>query len=410
MSNTAFVIGAGQAGCELALGLRRNGWSGPIALIGAEPHAPYQRPPLSKGYLGDKPERSALDLRQVAAYERSGIELLLGCRVDGIDRADKVLYLSSGETRRYACLALATGGRPKTLTVADSERVELTGNLFYLRTVDDAERLRARFSPGRRLVIIGGGYIGLEIAAAGIAAGLKVTVLEAMPRVLARVTASQMSSFYEAVHREAGVDIRTAVAVRSFDFRDSGEISAVHCVDGMTVPADMVVVGIGLTPNTEIAEAAGLAVDNGIVVDECARTSDAHIVAAGDCANLPSFDGRRIRLESVQNAIDQARIAAATLAGKPQRYRANPWFWSEQYDLRLQMAGLSAGHDQIVLRGSPARRSFAMFYFERGRLLACDAVNRTPEFVAAKRWITQGCVVDAAALADESLPLAAAGR
>ncbi|HET9445298.1 MAG TPA: FAD-dependent oxidoreductase [Steroidobacteraceae bacterium] len=410
MSGAACVIGAGQAGCELALELRRCGWSRPIVLIGEETHAPYQRPPLSKGYLGGQVARSALFLRQAAIYERSAIELRSGCRVDHIDRAGKTLQLSTGEVLRYACLALTTGGRPRKLSLADSAGVDAASNLLYLRTLDDADKLRARFIRGMRLVVVGGGYIGLETAAAGIAAGLRVTVLEAMPRVLARVTAPEVSSFYEDVHRAAGVDLRTNVAVRAFEMSGDGAVCAVHCGDGSQLPADLVVVGIGLIPNAELAGAAGLAVHNGIVVDECTRTTDPHIVAAGDCANQPWHDGNRVRLESVQNAIEQARAAAATLAGSPRPYRRTPWFWSEQYDLRLQMTGLSSGYDQVVLRGSQAHRSFALFYFKRSRLLACDAVNRTQEFMAAKRWIAEGSDLDPSLLADDSIPLASSAR
>lgn len=402
------IVGAGQAGCELALGLRQNGWSAAIALIGEEAHPPYQRPALSKAYLKGHVDRRALFLRQPAAYERANVELLLNSRVECIDRNARTIRLSTGEVRHYAQLALATGGRPRKLSVEGAQRAELAGNLHYLRTIDDVGQIRARFAAGSRLVIVGGGYIGLEAAAAAVAVGLKVTVLEALPRVLARVTAPEMSAFFERVHLEAGVDVRTGVAVRSFEFNDDGTIAAVNCADGSSTPADLFVVGVGLVPNTDVAEAAGLAVDDGIVVDEHARTSDAHIVAAGDCTNHPSLYGRRVRLESVQNAVEQARTAAATLAGRQHSYHAIPWFWSDQYDLKLQMAGLSQGYDQLVLRGLPAQRSFAMFYLKDDRLLACDAVNRPQEFMASKRLIAARSVVDPAALADDSASLRSA--
>lgn len=400
------IVGAGQAGCEVALGLRKNDWTGSIVLIGEEPHPPYQRPALSKAYLKGDVDRHTLYLRQSAIFERAGVELLLNSRVERIDPVARTIDLAAGEVRRYTQLALTTGGRPRKLSVEGAELAERSGKLHYLRTIDDVERIRAQFVAGSRLVIIGGGYIGLEAAAVAIACGLKVTVLEALPRVLARVTAPEMSRFYEQAHRDAGVDLRTGVDVIGFAFDASGDaLTGVTCGDGSTVGADLVVVGVGLVPSTELAQAAGLTVDHGIVVDEYARTSDTHVVAAGDCTNHPNASGRRIRLESVANAIEQARTAAATLTGKRRPYDAVPWFWSDQYDLKLQIAGLSHGYDQAVLRGSMSSRSFMMFYLRNGRVIACDAVNRPREFMAAKRMVDGRCIVDHALLMDESATL-----
>lgn len=342
-----YVVGAGHAGGEIAFALRQQGYAGPLTLIGEEAHLPYQRPPLSKAYLKGECETPSLYLRQQAAYEKANIGLLLSRRVERIERAGKRLVLDDGRELTYSKLALATGGRARRMTINDAARAERTGNFHYLRNIDDVNAIRARFEAGQRLVVIGGGYIGLEVAASAIARGVKVTVLEALPRVLARVTAPQMSAFYERVHRDAGVDVRTNIEVTGLDFNAAGDaVTAVHCTGGVAIAADFVVVGIGLLPNTELAQAAGLEVDNGIVVDQYAATCDPDIVAAGDCTNHPSvFCGRRIRLESVPNAVEQARVAAACLVGKPRVYDSVPWFWSDQYDLKLQMTGLSQGYD-----------------------------------------------------------------
>lgn len=405
--DTYCIVGAGQGGCELALALRQQGCTGSIVLFGDESHFPYQRPPLSKACLKGELQETSLRLRQPAAYERAGVELVLDTRVARIDRQSKTVVLANGAERPYAKLGLTTGGRPRRLAIPDAERAERAGNFCYLRTIDDVRNIRAHFVPGRHLVVVGGGYIGLEVAASAVARNLSVTVLEALPRVLARVMAPEVSSFYERVHREAGVDLRTAVEVRGFEFGPGDEtITAVRCSDGSAIAADLVIAGIGLVPNTELAQQAGLAVDNGIVVDEYARTSDPDIVAAGDCANFPeAISGRRVRLESVPNAIEQARSAAASLLGGQRPHAAVPWFWSDQYDLKLQIAGLSSGYDQVVLRGSTGGRSFAAFYLQQQRLIACDAVNRPQEFMMTKRLLASRSHVDAALLADESVPL-----
>jgi len=404
---TYCIVGAGQSGCELALALRQQGCTGSIVVFGDENHPPYQRPPLSKACLKGELQETSLRLRQPAAYERAAVELVLDTHVARIDRPSKTIVLADGTVRPYAKLGLTTGGRPRRLAIPDGQRAERAGNFHYLRTIDDVRNIRAHFTPGRRLVVVGGGYVGLEVAASAVACNLSVTVLEALPRVLARVTAPEVSSFYERVHREAGVDLRTAVEVRGFEFGPGDEtITAVCCSDGSSIAADLVIVGIGLVPNTELAQEAGLAVDNGIVVDEYARTNDPDIVAAGDCANFPdAITGRRVRLESVPNAVEQARTAAASLLGGQRPHAAVPWFWSDQYDLKLQIAGLSSGYDQVVLRGSTSGRSFAAFYLQEQRLIACDAVNRPQEFMMAKRLLPRRTHIDAALLADESVPL-----
>nr|WP_286948231.1 FAD-dependent oxidoreductase [Pseudomonas sp. UBA6718] len=404
-SSTAIIIGAGHAGGELAIALRNEGWEGRILLLGEEAHLPYHRPPLSKAYLAGSVEKSSLSIRPQMAYDKANVEFIGSVRVSRIDRANQRLELADGSQLAYDKLAIATGGRPRPLSVPNAAVAERCANLHYLRTLDDVEQIRAQLAPGKRLAIVGGGYIGLEVAASAIAQGLQVTVLEALPRVLQRVTAAELSAYYERKHREAGVDIRTGVQVA--DLEVTGDtVTAVLCADGSRLAADLVVVGIGLLANTELAAEAGLQVDNGILVDEHAQTSDPHIYAAGDCTNHPNaLLGRRLRLESVPNALEQSRVAAANMAGKAKTYASVPWFWSDQYELKLKMVGLSEGFERLVLRGDPASDSFSAFYLKGDRVLAADTVNRPQDFIAAKRLVAEGIAVTAEQLADDGRPL-----
>jgi 3-phenylpropionate/trans-cinnamate dioxygenase ferredoxin reductase subunit len=402
------VVGAGHAGAELAVLTRGLGWLGRIALIGDESALPYQRPPLSKAYLAGEALADGLALKSRATYEKAGVDLLLGKRVAQLDRARGRVLFEDGSELAFSHLALTTGGRPRRLPAAGSG-AERADNFHYLRTLADVDRIRARFATGRRLAIVGGGYIGLEVAAVAVQHGLQVFVLEAESRVLARVTAPSVSAFYEHVHRAAGVCVRTGVQVEGFGFDPNrGLVREVHCSDGECLATDLVVAGIGLSPNTELAAAAGLAVDDGILVDAYSRTSDPSIVAAGDCARYHSaLYGRSIRLESVPNAIEQSRCAAATLCGKERRYETVPWFWSDQYDLRLKMVGLAHGYDRMVLRGSFEKKSFSAFYLNGKRVLAVDTVNRPPEFMLSKRLVAECVEVDDDRLADDTAPLKA---
>ncbi len=404
-SSTAIIIGAGHAGGELAIALRNEGWEGRILLLGEEAHLPYHRPPLSKAYLAGSVEKSSLSIRPQMAYDKANVEFIGGVRVSRIDRANQRLELADGSQLAYDRLAIATGGRPRPLSVPNAAVAERCANFHYLRTLDDVEQIRAQLAPGKRLAIVGGGYIGLEVAASAIAQGLQVTVLEALPRVLQRVTAAELSAYYERKHREAGVDIRTGVQVA--DLEVTGDtVTAVLCADGSRLEADLVVVGIGLLANTELAAEAGLQVDNGILVDEHAQTSDPHIYAAGDCTNHPNaLLGRRLRLESVPNALEQSRVAAANMAGKAKTYASAPWFWSDQYELKLKMVGLAEGFERLVLRGDPATDSFSAFYLKGDKVLAADTVNRPQDFIAAKRLVAEGIAVTDAQLADDSRPL-----
>jgi len=400
------VMGAGHAGAELAVQAREGGWSGRIALVGDEPALPYHRPPLSKAYLGGAASLEALALKSRAAYDKAGVDLMLGRRVAEVDRTAARLRFEDGHAMDYAHLAFATGGRPRRLPAA-AAGADAADNFHYLRTLADVDRIRPRFVAGARLAIVGGGYVGLEVAAVAVKHGLKVTVLEAAPRVLARVTAPRVSSFYEQVHREAGVDVRTGVQVDGFDLDAEGRtVTWVHCDDGERIACDLVIAGIGLVPNTELAAAAGIAVDDGILIDAASRSSDPAIVAAGDCTRFHSalYD-RSIRLESVPNALEQARCAAAAVNGKERLHDGVPWFWSDQYELKLKMVGLSQGYDRLLLRGSPEQRSFSAFYLKGDRVLAVDTVNRVPEFMLAKRLVAERIAVDADRLADDGVPL-----
>jgi 3-phenylpropionate/trans-cinnamate dioxygenase ferredoxin reductase subunit len=405
--DSVVIVGAGHATGELAVSLRNGGYPGRIVVIGDEAHVPYQRPPLSKTYLAGASTLESLYLKPRSAYDNARIELILNTRADAVDRPNKRVVLSDGQVIPYTRLVLNTGGRARRLSIPGADRVERTENFRYVRTINDIDQLRLHIEPGLRLVIIGGGYVGLEVAALAIKRGMQVTVLEALPRVLARVTAPEVSKFYERIHRAAGVDLRTGVDVTGFEFSQAKEVvSTVLCADGTHVPADVVIAGIGLIPNTELAQAAGLAVDNGIVVDEFTRTSDPDIYSAGDCTNHPSaLYGRRVRLESVPNAVEQARTTAAALLGKPRPYNAVPWFWSDQYNLKLQMAGLSQGYDRLVLRGSTDNEAFSAFYLRDGTVISADAINRPQEFMLAKRLIADAAIVDPEVLADESQPL-----
>ncbi|MFZ3328374.1 MAG: FAD-dependent oxidoreductase [Methylocella sp.] len=403
-ASTIAIIGGGQAGGEVATLLRQNRFEGRIVLVGEEKYLPYMRPPLSKAFLAREIGKDALIYKASVAYEKARVEMRLGGRVAEIDRRAKTLLIEGCAPLHYDKLVIATGGRARELAVPG---VGLR-NIFYLRTISDVEALQPLMEGPRRLVIVGGGYIGLEAAAVAVRRGLAVTVLEGAPRVLARVTPPDVSKFYERIHREAGVDIRTGVTVNGFTAGgEDGGVGAVKCADGQSFTAGFVLIGIGLVPNIELAALAGLKVDDGVVVDEASRTGDPDIYAIGDCAMHAhhGFLRRKIRLESVPNALEQARVAAASIMGRPIPAAAAPWFWSDQYDLKLQMAGVSDGYEEIAIRGSMEASSFIAFYLKEGRVIAADSVNRLGEFMAAKRIVGARMEIVPARLADESAPL-----
>jgi 3-phenylpropionate/trans-cinnamate dioxygenase ferredoxin reductase subunit len=397
-SLVSVVVGAGHAGSALAVQLRKEGWAGRIVLVGEESHLPYHRPPLSKAVLAGEKTLEAILLRPQSHYAASGVELKLGERVETIDRPAQTLLLSNGETLRYDFLALCTGTRPRRLAGAPA----LEG-VFYLRTADDAMRIRAAAVAGRRAVIIGGGYIGLEVAAVLVSQGLEVTILEAANRLLKRVASPVISEYFANLQSSHGVKVLTSVT--GVELQGDAQVTGVREATGTVHPADIVIVGIGVLPETGLAEAAGLAVENGIVVDEYARTSDPRIFAAGDCTLHPSARyGTRLRLESVQNALDQARVAAANICGKNVLYDALPWFWSDQFDSKLQSAGLLLDHEHHVVRGDARNaqgKGFSVFYLRGDHMIAADCVNRAKEFIACKRLISERIRVNVAALTDE---------
>ncbi len=400
MTESVLIIGAGQAASQLIASLRQDGFAGEIALIGDEPYIPYQRPPLSKAFLAGELARERLFIKPDEFYTEAKITLHLNTRATAIDRARKTVTLASGKELPYATLAITTGSRVRKLPLPGAD---LPG-CFYLRGIADVELLQDKLKPGNRVAIIGAGYIGLEVAAVAAKHKLKVTVLETLPRVMARAACPEISTFYEDVHRRAGVDIRCNTKIDAIEKNGDGlRIKT----SGGPVDVDFVLIGIGIVPNVELAAEAGLKVDSGIVVDHHARTEDPAIYAIGDCANLPCTyaPSGRVRLESVQNAIDQAKHAAAAILGKPKPYNEVPWFWSDQYDLKLQIAGLGSLDDQIVIRGDPASRSFAAFRLRDGVVAAVEAVNAAPEYMMGRRLIAARARVAPERLADKTIPM-----
>jgi len=397
---TFVVIGGGHAAGQAVASLRQEGFEGEIVVIGDEPFLPYQRPPLSKQYLSGEQGLDRVYLRPEKFYEERNITLKLGVRVESLDCDAHIVVTSAGETINYDKALLCTGSRPRLL---NAPGIDLAG-IHYLRGIADVDGIRAEMADAKTMIIVGGGYIGLEVAAVARTAGLEVSVLEMESRILNRVTTPAMSEFYTQLHEGRGVKILTDTAVSGFE--GDGRVSAAVTATGEKLPADIVIVGIGILPNVELAEAAGLDCDNGIVVDERCATSNLDVYAAGDCTNHPNpLLNRRLRLESVPNAMEQARVAAANLLGGDKSYAAIPWFWSDQYELKLQMVGFSTDADQEVLRGDPSSNQFARFYLENGVLVAADAVNSPKEFMACRQLVARQEKVDVDKLADSEVPI-----
>ena len=391
------IIGAGHAAGQAAASLRQAKFEGSITIIGDEAHVPYQRPPPSKQYLAGTQVADKVYLRAEKFYADKDIQLMLDTRATQIDPGTKTINLDNGETIAYEKLLISTGSRPRKLSIEGSD---LSG-IHYLRTMDDVDGIRADVKPGANLVIVGGGYIGLEVAAVGIELGMNVHVLEMEERILQRVTTPEMSAYYHKLHSDRGVHIHTQTGVTGFS--GNGKVENVLCGDE-SFAADIVIVGIGIIPNIEIAEEAGIHCDNGIVVDDHCCTSDPDIYAAGDCTNHPNpLMNKRLRLESVPNAMDQARVSTANMLGDDKVYAAIPWFWSDQYELKLQMVGFSADGDSQVLRGDMENHQFAIFYLKDGKVVAADAVNSPKEFMLCKQLV--GKPADPAQLADPETDL-----
>jgi 3-phenylpropionate/trans-cinnamate dioxygenase ferredoxin reductase subunit len=395
MSEKIVIVGAGHCAGQLAARLRAEGFEGEVVVVGDEPHVPYQRPPLSKQFIAGEVELDRVYLRPADFYKTSDVELRLGTRVTAIDRGKRTVSLDDGESIGYDKLVLATGARARELPVPGADLQGIT----YLRNLGHAHEIRERIRPGARLAVVGGGYIGLELAAVAARAGVSVTILEMEPRLLSRVVAEPVSEHYLGLHGAAGVDIRTGVRVVGFEGSD--RVERVLLEGGEALDVDFVVIGVGVVPNDELAAAAGLAVDNGIVVDEHGRTEDPNIFAAGDCTSHPSaLYSRRVRLESVHNAMAQAKVVAANLCGNTTAYDEVPWFWSDQYDVKLQIAGLSQGHDETVLRGDPQEGAFTVFYLKDGVVIAADTVNGMRDHMACRVLVTKRARIPAGVLSD----------
>jgi 3-phenylpropionate/trans-cinnamate dioxygenase ferredoxin reductase component len=383
VSDRYVIIGAGQAACQTAVSLRAAGFSGRITLIGDEIKPPYQRPPLSKKYLSGEIGEDRLYLRPPTFFAQNKIELMLGIRATMIDRAQKTVSLSSGETLSYQKLLLATGSAPRRLEV----RGATLGGVHYMRSMTDVKAFRKELRPGARLIVIGGGYVGLEAAAACVKLGLRVQIIEAASRLLARVAGPEVSGFLLDAHRACGIDVRLGETVSEL-IGKQGKVTAIGLAGGRELAADTVLIGVGAVPNTELAALAGLTVSDGIVVDECAQTADDAIFAAGDCTVHPNrIYGRVLRLESVHNAIEQAKTAASTMIGKSRPYVQVPWFWSDQYQFKLQMSGLVQGADTRRISGEPGKSPFAVHHYRDGRLVAVEAIDAPAKFMTGKAKI-----------------------
>jgi len=397
------IVGAGHGGAQAAIALRQNGFEGRVLVIGREPEIPYERPPLSKEYLAREKTFERICIRPAQFWTDKNVEMKLGAEVVSLDAAAHTVKLNDGSEIEYGKLIWATGGDPRRLSCMGSD---LAG-VHAVRTKEDADRLMHELDAGaKRAVVIGGGYIGLEAAAVLTKFDVEVTLLEALPRVLARVAGEQLSEFYQAEHRAHGVDLRTGAAMDCIE-GDGTKVTGVRMADGSVLPADIVIVGIGIIPCIGPLITAGAAGGNGVDVDEFCRTTLPDVYAIGDCAaHANDFaDGAVIRLESVQNANDMAMAAAKDICGAPVPYKATPWFWSNQYDLKLQTVGLSTGHDNAVLRGDPVTRSFSVVYLKGGKVVALDCVNMVKDYVQGKKLVEARAQIAPEMLADASVPL-----
>jgi len=393
------VIGAGQAGSSLVAELRKQGFEGDLTLIGAEPVPPYQRPPLSKGYLLGEMALERLFLRPESFYEDQGVSLRLGAEVSSIDPSAKTVTVA-GEVMSYDQLALTTGSVPRRLPASIGGDLQ---GVFVVRTLQDVDAMAASFTDGARVLIVGGGYIGLEAAAVASKLGVHVTLVEMADRILQRVAAPETSDYFRALHASHGVDIREGVGLDRL--LGEGQVTAAALTDGTQLDVDFVIVGVGIVPDTQLAEGAGLEIDNGIAVDALGKTSDPAIWAAGDCSSFP-YRGGRLRLESVPNAIDQAECVARNMLGGSEEYVPKPWFWSDQYDVKLQIAGLNTGYDRIITRPGDGQ-SVSFWYYQGDTLLAVDAMNDPRGYMIGKRLIEAGKSPDPGVVADPGADLKA---
>jgi len=402
MKDTVVIAGAGHGAGQVVATLKQQKYAGRIVLVGEEPHLPYQRPPLSKKFLAGELSAERLNFKPASFYEDPQIDVSLGTRIDSIDRTARRLQITDSEDLAYDKLVLATGSRVRKISVSIPGD-DLPG-IHYLRSIADVDAIRGDIANSKRLVIVGAGYIGLEVAAVCRQLGLDVTVIEKEDRVMSRVVSPHVSDFYQLEHTNQGVKLLLSTGLAAFEGKR--RVKAVVTDNEQTIAADFVVIGIGIQPNTELAEAAGLEVDDGVVVDDRCQTADPGIYAIGDCTSHPnSIFGQRLRLESVHNALEQAKTAASNICGVETHYSQVPWFWSDQYDLKLQIAGLSQGYDQLVLRGDPSGGSFACLYLKDGVLIAVDAINAPRDFMQSKALIASRAVLEPELLADVGVAL-----
>lgn len=394
------IVGAGHAAGQVAASLRQKKFAGKITLLGDESWFPYQRPPLSKRFLAGELPAERLFVKPPSFYAQANIDVELNTLVTSIDRDEHAVSTAAGNKYSYDDLIIATGSRPRKISLS----AKPLAGVHYLRGIDDVENIKASFSAGCRVVIIGAGYIGLEVAAVATQLGHSVTVVEMADRVMSRVVSAEISNFYQDIHTKHGVRLLLSTGIRHLT--GNGSVSGIALESGEWEPADVVIVGIGIVPNIELAADAGIEVNNGIVVDDHCRTSDANIYAVGDCTWHPnSILGIETRLESVHNALEQAKTAAQNICGEDTAYAQVPWFWSDQYDLKLQIAGLSNGYDQVVIRGDMTDNAFSCLYLLDGCLIAIDAINRPKDFVQSKALIAGKARIDATRLADTSIDL-----
>lgn len=398
--NEIVVIGSGQAAIQTVMSLKRNEFTGSIKVIGEEDHLPYQRPPLSKDFLLEeyKPERVSLKKKEF--YEENGVDLILGKRAESIDTILKEITLSDENRIRYDQLIIATGSRVRKLNVPGSDKK----GIYYLRDLDDANALKQRLKKNKKMVIVGAGYIGLEVASVAASLGVEVTVIEMANRVMNRTVDPMISSYYQKLHESHGVKIHLDNGLKAFEGGDS--VNAVLCSDGLMLEAELVVIGAGVLPNQEIAIEAGLECNNGIMVNEFGETSTAHVYACGDCTNHPNKGlNTRLRLESVHNAMEQSKTVANTIMGNKEPYDQVPWFWSDQYDHKLQLVGISGDHDEVVMRGLESEQKFLLFYLKNSELIAVNAINSSKEFLICRKLVANKVKISSDVIKDQSVNL-----
>ena len=398
--NNLVIIGTGQSAAQCALTLRRNMFKDNITMIGEEKHLPYQRPPLSKEFLSGEVSLERVFMKSKEFFDQNDVTIFTSSAVISIDRNKKILSLSNQEDLTYNKLVIATGSRVRKLNVEGSS----LKNISYLRSIEDANRLKEYFKFGKKLVIVGAGYVGLEVAATAVKKGINVTLIEMENRIMSRTVDPVISKYFDSLHRQNGVEIFLEAALEKFEGKDA--VERVICSNGQIIEADGVLIGVGILPNQELAESAGLNCNNGILVDEFGRTEDTSIFACGDCTNHPNaYLNKNLRLESVHNALEQAKTVAMSLLGKQEKYNQVPWFWSDQYDKKLQIVGFSDDHDELVIRGSIEEDNFMLFFLKEGKRIAVNAVNNPKEFLICKKLVANKQKISSDAISNQSVDL-----